>query len=412
MLSVARVLVLIGALSIVAVGLLGGSIGILAGFLEPNSDLLMMVTISVSFLALTVGLGSVLAWHAWQASRGQTSRPFRPKRIWALGLLFLLAVLLGQLVLMLDLLPPLTFPPLHVIAAVLPPLIVVALVGQRLSGVTRWRDMALQLSSGAFVSTFLAFTLEFLFILGLLVTILAFMALQPDGLERIQDLANRLQDPAWLQDPADLAPLARSPIILVSVFLVVAGAVPLVEEAVKTVGVGLRAYRRPGLSQAFLWGLAGGAGFALAEGLFNSIGGLDAWTPIVLARGGATLLHCFTGALMGLAWYAVLTNRRWGQALGLYFVCASIHGLWNALTAGLAFLSLGPLGGDTMGDNLALAGLAVAAILAILVTLALGSGLGIAGLTRYVEKRGLTTEEKSPPISEATPAAGSTGEDA
>ena len=394
MLKVARVWTLAVALCLVAIGLLFGSLGALTSFLQAAPNQLMMVTLSVSFSALTVGLGSMLAWQAWQSILGQASRPFRPRRGWVLGLLFLLVVLTGQLVLKLELLPQAAFPLLHVAAAVLPALAIVALVGRSLEGTSRWRDVVLQISSGAFLSTSLAFALEFAFVLGPLIAVITVVALQPGGLEEVQALANRLQDPAWLQDPTNLAPLARSPIVLGAAFLVFGIVIPLVEEAVKTVGVGLMAYRRPALSQAFLWGLAGGAGFAMAEGLFNSLGSLDAWAMVVLLRVGATLLHCFTGALMGLAWYCVLAERRWGRGLGLWAVSVGTHSLWNTLAAGLATLSLATLSGEgTQSSQVPSPGVAwgpapliLAAAVVLLGALVLAMGLGLAGLTWYVRR--------------------------
>jgi hypothetical protein len=384
MLSAARVLVLIAALSNIALGLLVGSLGILATLLDPASDTLILTTVSLSFMALGVGLGSALAWQAWQSTQGRSSRPFRPRWVWALVPLFLLVVLLGQLVLSLDLLAPLTFPPFHVVAALLPPLFVVALASQILGGVTRWRDLVLQISSGAFVSTFLAFSLESAFVLTFLGGLLLLVALQPGGLGQIQALASRLQDPAWLQGPAELASLASSPLVLASIFFVFAIVVPPIEELVKTVGVPLLRYRRPSLSQAYLWGLAGGAGFALAEGLFNTAGSLDAWGLIVLLRVGATLLHCFTGALMGLAWHAILIERRWGRAVGLYAASVGIHGLWNALSATIALVSLGAI---SAGASQFLSGTVVAGIALLLVLLALASGVALVGLAFLVRER-------------------------
>jgi hypothetical protein len=389
MVSAARVLVLITALSIIALGLLVGPLGILASFLDPSNDTLILTTVSLSVMALGVGLGSALAWQAWQAIQGRSSRSFRPRWAWALVPLFLLAVFLGQLVLSLDLLPALTFPPFHVAAALLPPLFVVALASQILGGVTRGRDLVLQISSGTFVSTFLAFSLEAVFVLAFLAGLLLLVTLQPGGLEQIQALADRLQDPAWLQDPAELAPLASSPLVLASIFFVFALVVPLIEELVKTVGVPLLAYRRPNLSQAYLWGLAGGAGFALAEGLFNTASGLDAWGLIVLLRVGATLLHCFTGALMGLAWYAILIERRWGRAVGLYAASVGIHGLWNAVSATITLVSLGAEGA---GASQLLSGTVVAFLALLLVLLALASGLALVGLAFLVRKRTAAVE--------------------
>ena len=414
MLDLARVLVLVGALSIMAVGFLAGSIGILTSALGPADARLMMITLSVSFMALTTGLGSALAWQAWQAMQGRSSGPFRARRAWVLGLLFLLAVFTGNMLLQLDLMPALTFPPMHVLAAILPPLTIVAVVGHTLGGISRWRDVVLQINSGAFLSTFLAFFLESAILLSLLISILVVIALQPGGLEGIQRLTEQLQDPAGQQGSVELGDLIKSPIVVALIFLIFAGIVPLIEEAVKTIGLGLMAYRRPRLAEALLWGVAGGAGFGLAEGLFNSAGGLDAWAPIVLLRVGASLLHCFTGALMGLAWYAVLARRRWIWALGLYAASVGVHGLWNGLTATMALLSLGATGSQAAGPEPVLANVGAVTVGGLLVLLALLVGLGLVGLVRYVRQRDTALDGPSSdlgtPASSAALAADTPGE--
>jgi hypothetical protein len=391
LLYAARVLVLIGGLSLAAMGVFVGSIGILASFLEPDSHLLL-ITVSVSLLALTVGLGMALAWQAWRSIRGHSSGWFRPRLVGALGLTFPLALVLGYMVLQLDWLPSLTFPPLHVLAAVLPSILIVALVARSLGDTARRRDVVLQLSSGALVATTLAFTLEIAVILAILVILLASVVVQPNGLEQVQDLVNRLQDPAWMEEPSQFLDLFRSPLILSVVFLLFSVLVPLIEEAVKTVGVPLRAYRRPEMAQAFLWGLAGGAGFALAEGLFNSLGSLDTWAAIITLRVGATLLHCLTGALMGLAWYHALLERRWAWGLGIYALSASIHGLWNALVAGMAIATLRPQVGRVPILGQITDDLGASMIFGVLVILAFAVAICLVGLTHYVRGRTGTVE--------------------
>jgi RsiW-degrading membrane proteinase PrsW (M82 family) len=389
------VLVLIGALCLACGGVLVSAAVVLINALDPAGDLLMATTLAASLLALTVGMGLALAWQAWQAIQGRGSGPFRPRGTWALVLALVLVLICGQLVLVLELVPALTFPLFHVAGAVLPPLIVLALVGMGLAGATRRRDMVLQTGSGSLLSTFLAFTLEGILVLGVLLMILVVAAMQPGGLYLIQELAGRLQTPTWLEDAGNLESLIRSPIVLAGAFLVAAVLIPLVEESVKTVGVGLFAYRRPNASQAFLWGVAGGAGFALTEGLLNSVGALDLWAPVVLARGGATLVHCFTGGLMGLAWYSVLAQRRWGRAAGLYASSVAIHGLWNGLAIAMTVLFLGSSESTVPTIGQMLTNLGVLAVLTMLAGLVLATGLGLAGLVYYVRNR-----EPAPRVSE------------
>lgn len=388
--GILRILVLVGALLIIAAGLVGSGLGILVGLLDQGGDTLPIITFSVSFLILALCLGTALAWQSWSSMQGRESNHFQVKRIRFGVLGYLLSILAGQLILSSGLLPALFFPPFHVAAAALPPLIILALAARGLGGSARWRGVTLQLGSGAFLSTSLAFALEFAVIFALLVSVGVALAMQPGSPEMIQALYERLQDPAWLQDPTALAPLARFPLVWAAALLILSGIVPLLEEGVKTIGVTLLAYQRPGLSQFYLWGLASGAGFALAESLFNSASGLDAWAFLAFLRVGASLLHCFTGGLMGLAWYQLLVHRRWGRGLGIYVAAVGIHALWNALATAMALLPMSSLGGGAAGVDDALANLGSLAILGLLVVLALAVGLGLLVTTRYVRRRSQT----------------------
>ena len=161
-------------------------------------------------------------------------------------------------------------------------------------------------------------------------------------------------------------------------------------------GVGLFAYRRPGLAQAFLWGVAGGAGFALTEGLFNSVGALDLWVPVALARGGATLVHCFTGGLMGLAWYSFLTQRRWGRVAGLYASSVLIHGMWNGLAVFMTLSFMSSSGSTVPTSGQVLTNVGALAVLAMFAGLVLLTGLGLAGLVYYVRNQELAFRELEP----------------
>jgi hypothetical protein len=256
----------------------------------------------------------------------------------------------------------------------------------------------------------LAFVLEAIIILALAVMAVFVVAMRPGGEELVRRFSELLQAAPGFEDPEALAPLLLSPLVIAAVTAVVAGAVPLVEEAVKTLGVPLLAYRRPGASQALLWGLAGGAGFALVEGMLNTVGGLQGWALVVLVRVGATLLHCLTGALMGLAWYEGLIRRRGWRMLGLYAGSVAIHAFWNVLSVGVSFLSLGATSPNASPTAVLLSGLSLG-LVAGLVGTALVLSLGLAWLVRYVRRHdpplplGATAEAKASPA----PPAGASG---
>ena len=140
-------------------------------------------------------------------------------------------------------------------------------------------------------------------------------------------------------------------------------------------------YQRPRFARALLWGLANGVGFAIAEGLFNTTSGLDAWGFVIVMRVGATMLHCFTGALMGVAWHYALVERHPFRAVGLFIGSVAVHGAWNALAAGVALFSLAGLEEGLATADLGPAGVASAVSLGLLVLTGAGMSLGLAGLT-------------------------------
>jgi RsiW-degrading membrane proteinase PrsW (M82 family) len=165
---------------------------------------------------------------------------------------------------------------------------------------------------------------------------------------------------------------------LVLIFVVIA---PLGEELFKSLGVALMSYRRPGAARAFLWGVAGGAGFAIAEGLFNAAIALESWSAVVLLRVGSTLMHCLGSGLMGLGWYHLLKTRRPWHILGTYAASVGLHVLWNAGAIGMAAVSLGAMASGTDEVSLALSGLGVLVLGAYLILLALFMAFAIYYLT-------------------------------
>ncbi len=385
MLKLARYLVLIGALCIATISLVGGGLGLVASGLDRSSGSLPLATASLSVLVVGSGLGLGLAVQSWASINKQPSAPCRPSGVWPATLLFFLSAVVGHWIHSFHPRAVYALPPIHVLATGLPPLIVLAAVGRRLQGSTRWREVVLQLGSGAFASTTMAFALEFVLILILLVIGLLVLTLLPEGKELVQTLIEQLRYPNQLQNPARVVSLAGSPIVIAAALAVVSGLIPVVEESVKTIGIGLLAWRRPDQAQAFIWGVAGGAGFALVEGTLNTATVLDLWLPVVLLRVGGTVLHCATGGLMGLAWHAVLSKRRWKRGFGLFAASVAVHGLWNALTVALVVVPLNVGRGGPGESSDVRAGLATLAIVGLLALLTLLMSLGLARLTRAVQ---------------------------
>ena len=377
MLRAAKACVAVAGLSIALLGPLSGVLYFMLPlvFKRGETDPLQVSIVGTAFIALGLGLGLPLGWQGISSLLGRPSRLFHPHRLMGLLLaLFGLAVVVGQIILVTDFFSPLIFPLFHVLGAALPSLIVIAFVGRRLSSAAtsvRWREVILQTGSGAFLATFLAFGLEAAFGLFVLFAGLLIVALTPNGMARLQGLTVNLQDPSWVADPVNLAQALLAPPIAIPLVLIFVVIAPMGEELFKPLGVALMSYRRPGAARAFLWGVAGGAGFAMAEGLFNAAIALEGWSAVVLLRVGSTLMHCLGSGLMGLGWYYLLRTRRPWRVLGTYAASVGLHVLWNVGAIGMAAISLGAMASGADETSLTLSGVGILVLGAYLILLAL-----------------------------------------
>jgi len=386
LLKTAKACVAVVGLSIALLGLMSGVLYFVLPLVygKGETDPLQISIVGTAFLVLGLGLGLPLGWQGLSSLLGRPSRPFRP---WPMGLLlalFVLSVVVGQIILVTDFFALLIFPPFHVLGAALPPLIVMAFVGRRLAPAAvpvRWREVVLQTGSGAFLATFLAFGVEATFGLFTLFAVLLIVVLTPNGMAWLQELTANLQDPSWIADPVNLSQVLLSPPIAIALVLIFVVIAPLGEELFKPLGVALMSYRRPGTARAFLWGVAGGAGFAIAEGLFNAAVALESWGAVVLLRVGSTLMHCLGSGLMGLGWYYLLKTRRPWHILGTYAASVGLHVLWNVGAIGMVAVSLGVMASGADEASLALSGLGVLVLGAYLILLALFMAFAIYYLT-------------------------------
>jgi len=358
-----RVLALLGGLCIASIGLLAGLGGVAIAFTAASDARLTFLLITTSLSLLSMVLGSALAWQAWRSITARASLPWQPRRIWVGLLLLAAAILLGRWAVEHPPLDLVVLPGAHVLATALPPAIILALVARHLGGSARRRDLLAQLSSGAFLSVFVAMAAETLLIAGLAIAALLVVAALPGGEQRLEGLVGLLESSAQLQDSGQLAVLARSPWLWVVALSVASVAIPIIEESLKTVGVGLMLYRKPAREEAYLWGLAGGAGFAMTESALNSLLGLESWAATIVMRMPADLMHCFTGAMVGLAWHAAFIERRWKRGLGLIAISVSLHGVWNGLAITSSLLTLGEPSTSTLPSPWADLGAGLTAIL-------------------------------------------------
>jgi hypothetical protein len=303
---------------------------------------LMGVTLLVSIVAVGVGLGAPLAAAAWGSWQRRPSPPLAlPPALW-LGLIFVGLLVLGQLLLGMRL-NILFLPSLHVAASLLPPLLVVAAIApamQRAGARLTRRNLITQFAYGGLAGTLLAILLEVGVLLFTMILAAIGVTLLPGGVDSIERLARELQATALVADPVGLARSLLTPGLVLGLGVLVAVAIPLLEEAVKSLGAWINGVVQGRLTraQAFAFGVIAGVGFSFTEALFYGAQQLPhGWAGAVVLRGLTAVIHGASTGLFALGWYEVVFGRParfWRYAAG----GVTIHGLWNGLS-GLAALA-------------------------------------------------------------------------
>jgi RsiW-degrading membrane proteinase PrsW (M82 family) len=132
-----------------------------------------------------------------------------------------------------------------------------------------------------------------------------------------------------------LGEVLSQPLVLIGLFVAVAIVAPMIEEAVKALGLRLmrRTIQRPidGLTLGMLIGI----GFGVMEsGLYLS--SLSGWLIGGWLRLSTLILHGIATSLVGVAYARSLISGKRGDVLAGYGRAVLLHGLWNASAIGIA----------------------------------------------------------------------------
>lgn len=301
-------LFILGAIGIVfTIGI--GGMGVLLMLFLAASWPLAAPGILLFVVAICLPAGLVI-WGAHRA--GKVSRPLRLPGPLPIAAGAAAAIVLGQIAQYGRITPLILI--CFWLAAALPPLVSVALAAGRLGGATTWRRALFGLVVGSLFSTTLTL------LLAGVVTLAAYAVVLP--LRQI--VAHVLASPGAER-------LFFSPALAVAM-VGAAVVAPVVEELTKPLAAFILGRRLRSPAEAFLMGMAGGAGFAIVENMLYESGGATLWAAVATLRGVGGVLHPLNAGLVALGWYGVVNGTgpgRWRRLLALYGLAVGIHALWN-----------------------------------------------------------------------------------
>lgn len=197
-------------------------------------------------------------------------------------------------------------------------------------------------SSGLILGPSIILILELFTLIGFGILAIMWAVLNPDISSQLQNLIFRLQNVPSNPDSIlqILFPFLLKPGILFIAFSFISVIVPIIEEALKPIGVWFLAGQKINPVQGFAFGVLCGAGFGLFENLGNTSVGGETWAILVSTRVTTLLLHCLTTGLVGWALASAWTEKRYLRLGITYASAVIIHGLWNGLAVISALSSL------------------------------------------------------------------------
>ena len=231
-------------------------------------------------------------------------------------------------------------PIIHLLSIGLPVLLLIALGRWGLQSETPQRAWGI-FASGMVLGPLIIMVVETLALLGVVLLLAIWAYTQPDLADKLVQVVHQLksggENPATML--SSLSTYITRPPVLFTVLAFGAVLVPLIEEAIKPIGVWLLVDRLRTPQAGFAAGILSGAGYALFESLALANNSED-WLYVTFGRLGAGVIHIAATALVSWALVAAWQKGSYLR-LGLAYVTAVLfHGLWNGLTITAALISL------------------------------------------------------------------------
>jgi protease PrsW len=272
------------------------------------------------------------------------------------------------------------FPVAQVMAVLLLVIWMYLVAGNGLHKMSPQRTWGL-LSAGMIGGTLLSMLAEIigviLIISGFILLVLFIPSLQNEVSRLAEQISSNSNDIDALM--RILSPYLSQPVVVITLVFSASIAVPLVEEALKPIGLWFLARKSLTPSEGFLGGVISGAGFAIVESLFNSTQVLDStWLLVSSIRFGTTLMHMLASGLVGWGLASAWTQRKYLRLIGAYLSAVILHGVWNGLAILLAASQISPEQSGNLilsSGKIALWGLGVWTLVAFILLLLINARL-------------------------------------
>lgn len=230
-------------------------------------------------------------------------------------------------------------PPLTILAIGIPLWLVLQLGWHKLYLGSPQRQWGL-LSVSLVITPWIILLAEIILIIILGSILITWFTSQPNLVEEINRLTQRLTDAQM--DPEIVVQIVRpyfqQPIVIISLLVVSAGLIPMLEEFLKPLGMWVLAFNKLTPQEGFTAGLICGSAFAMFEslGMMASYSG-EGWATLVIGRMGTGILHSLSTALTGWGLAVAWSEKKYLGLGAIYLVSVFLHGLWNTFSLLLAF---------------------------------------------------------------------------
>ena len=335
-----------GALLFITIGISGYITGGAEDFVLNDPLQLFMLAVGYAAIGILALPSAYYAlWHVLDL-RAIDFRPALAKLEPALWIVaFPLVLLVGYWVSSISMVAWLVLPFMHLLAVGLPLAWILYLSIRSLPFGSPQRMWGV-ITSGLLLAPTMALFLEGLVGVVFVLFGVLYISRSPDLVDQISrftewmNLAN--PSPELLFDK--IGPMMVHPVVILLVIFYGAVAVPLIEEALKPIGVWLLVGKKLSPAAGFVAGAMSGAAYALCESLVLTSDGQQ-WVSMMVARIGTAIIHIFTSGLVGWALVQARYKRTYVLLGVSYLVAVLIHGLWNALTLFSTFSVLAILHG-------------------------------------------------------------------